>query len=566
MSAAVFALDQKTRHEVFQSLDDLAKTYSQNGKEAIATPEPLTSEDLSAYALEKGQAYVLKLTAKDGTRHSLTDAGVLALLRDELRPAVLVDEAATDAVPGKMDFTLNLPKADPDFTAIAARYAHSSFEAAISYHGPKRQGGHGTASIHKRIPNGDGTYTYHVLTNHHIADDVGYEERALRLSGLGTDAYGYDNVQLLGSNPQADIAVYIFTSKDKLEPIPFENEAPIPEIGERLLIMGNTEAEGVLPLVVTFEGKAEGFESYSQTDNDNTPYAFYQIRGSMRPGNSGSPVVNDRGNLVGVYHAYNGGWPEQGYMVPVAVVKRVYEEILAGSSGGVRQGDWGFYAVAVPSLDHRRLLLPEDVRETGVLISKVYPGEAADQAGLKAGDYLLSVRDVSGEETVFNIPTESEMPELLELIRQSRPDESYELKVFRPAARPGEQNITLTLKPQTLEFGPDRGYETRYGFNVTDISTYQRRQDPSLTGIAGVSVLARGASWLPVSPSLSSLYEGMVITHVGGQPTPNTVVFRAEFERALAAKSPFKMTVRETLTYMFGDAGPGSEYDIVLVP
>ena len=113
---------------------------------------------------------------------------------------------------------------------------------------------------------------------------------------------------------------------------------------------------------------------------------FIQTDAAINPGNSGGPLINARGEVIGVTSAVNRGAQGISFAIPVQMVSMVLEQLER--HGEVRRSWLGAFVQRVSPALAQELELPN---ASGALLSKVVAGGPADQAGLKPGDIILRV-------------------------------------------------------------------------------------------------------------------------------------------------------------------------------
>ncbi len=116
---------------------------------------------------------------------------------------------------------------------------------------------------------------------------------------------------------------------------------------------------------------------------------YIQTDAPVNPGNSGGPLVNIDGKVVGINTiilSQGGGSEGLGFAAPSNIVSHVYDQIR--QYGRVRRGDIGVFAQTITPVMAQGLRL---INEWGVILADVYPGGPADRAGLKPGDLIVSL-------------------------------------------------------------------------------------------------------------------------------------------------------------------------------
>jgi Do/DeqQ family serine protease len=215
-----------------------------------------------------------------------------------------------------------------------------------------------------------------VVTNHHVVD--GADEIVVSLA----DGRTYQ-AKLVGSDPDVDIAVLKLEKFNNLTAVIFADSDNL-SVGDFVIAIGNPFGLGqtVTSGIVSALGRSGlGIEDYEN---------FIQTDASINPGNSGGALVNLRGELVGINTAIiapAGGNVGIGFAIPTNMAKSSIDQIL--EYGEVKRGQLG---VIIQDLT-RELADAFDIDEQqrGVVIAEVQPDSAAEKAGLKAGDVVISV-------------------------------------------------------------------------------------------------------------------------------------------------------------------------------
>ena len=190
--------------------------------------------------------------------------------------------------------------------------------------------------------------------------------------------------KVLLADPRSDLAVLqIDTKGERLPVLAIDDKEPV-LVGDLVLAIGNPFGVG--------QTVTNGIVSaLARTDVGITDYSFFiQTDAAINPGNSGGALVDMDGDLIGLNTAIfsrSGSSSGIGFAIPAAMVKQVVESAIGGRSTVVRP--WlGAKLQPVTSEVAKGLGLD---RPEGVLIADLFPGAAADRAGLEVGDLILAI-------------------------------------------------------------------------------------------------------------------------------------------------------------------------------
>jgi S1-C subfamily serine protease len=228
--------------------------------------------------------------------------------------------------------------------------------------------------------------------------------------------------------------------------------------------------------------------------------SFIQTDAAVNPGNSGGALVNTDGELVGITTAiltFSGRSEGYSFAIPSNLVKKVISDLR--EFGTVHRGMMGIEARSVDFELSQELGLKE-VR--GVYIYRVNPSSAADEAGLKPGDIILSI----------NEKTINTLPDLMENLGQYRPGDSLDLECWRGPKKIKTQ-ILLRNQFNTTDLVKIRseGVLNELGLEIRDLI----RSEKETIKEGGVKVVSvyRGSI-----VERTKMDPGFIITHINDQP------------------------------------------------
>ena len=246
-----------------------------------------------------------------------------------------------------------------------------------------------------------------ILTNAHVVREA--KDVTVKLS----DRREF-TAKVLGSDPTTDIAVLRIVAKDL--PTVRIGDARSLEVGDPVLAIGapygleQTATQGI----VSAKGRS--------LPGDNTVVPFIQTDAAVNPGNSGGPLFDGSGAVVGInaqIYSQSGGFQGLSFSIPINVAMKVKDQIVA--TGKATHAKLG---VTIQDLNQSLAESFGLKRPDGALVANVAPKSAAAAAGLKSGDVIT---EVNGQPVVRS-------GELSSLIGLAAPGERVKLKVWRDRA------------------------------------------------------------------------------------------------------------------------------------
>ncbi len=252
----------------------------------------------------------------------------------------------------------------------------------------------------------------YVITNNHVIE--GYDKVIITLSD-GTK-FKEKEVKIVGRDPKTDIALLKIETKKKLPYAPLGNSDEV-RVGEWVLAVGNPFGlSGTVTVGVISAKHRTGVALYGGP----TYQDFIQTDAAINPGNSGGPLVNLKGEVIGINTAIkttSGGNIGIGFAIPINLVKKVKEDLL--KKGKVVRGYLGIYLQELTDELRESMDLPKDME--GVVIRDIIPDSPASKADLKSGDIILK----------FQGKKVKSVDELRFMVAETPPKTKVELEIYR---------------------------------------------------------------------------------------------------------------------------------------
>ena len=324
-----------------------------------------------------------------------------------------------------------------------------------------------------------------ILTNAHVVRDA--KEVTVKLK----DRREY-RAKVLGSDPKTDVAVLKIDAKN-LPVVPVGRSSDL-KVGEWVLAIGSPFGleSSVTAGVVSAKGR-------TLPDESNVP--FIQTDVAVNPGNSGGPLFNTKGEVVGInsqIYSQTGGYMGLSFAIPIDVAFRIKDQILA--TGKVQHAKLGVSIQDVNQgfADSFRL---ESVE--GALVANVEKGSAADKAGIKSGDII---RKVEGQPVV-------QSGDLPNFISMAKPGDKVALEVWRDGkivridARLGSSDDKQVAEERATGGADDNS--ARLGLALRPLDPNERRQ----SGIASGLVIEDAAG----AAAVAGVQPGDVLLSVNGR-------------------------------------------------
>lgn len=340
----------------------------------------------------------------------------------------------------------------------------------------------------------------YMLTNHHVV------EGADKITVTLNDRTELD-ATLIGSDERSDVAV-LKVSGSQFPALPI-GDSNIIKVGEPVLAIGS-------PFGFDYSASAGIVSAKSRSFSRETSVPFIQTDVALNPGNSGGPLFNQRGEVIGInsrIFSGTGGYMGLSFSIPIDAAMDIYEQLK--SNGEVTRAYLGIYP---QDIDRNLAEVYKLARPQGALLTRVSPDSPAQKAGLKTGDIILQYNDIK-------IMRASD---LLNLINRGKPNETFRAQVQRD----GKQlNVSgkLSHAPSDVQAqGRDQqDNEVRVGLRLRNL-TPEEQAELATDGKTGVLVTAVDPTGLAAR---SGIMAGDVITNLHQKP----IAKAADFSSAISS-------------------------------
>jgi serine protease Do len=334
---------------------------------------------------------------------------------------------------------------------------------------------------------------FYILTNNHVVQNA----KAIKVR---FDEHTEKKARIVGTDPKTDIAVVEVDAKDIKEPeqrVAKLGDSDKLKVGQLVIAIGNpyglerTVTMGVISALKRSIGVTQ-YESFIQTD------------APINPGNSGGPLVNIRGEVIGINTAIVAEGQGLGFAIPINLAKWVADQLIA--KGKVARG-WLGVVIQEVTPDMAEAV---GVKE-GVIIAQVMPSSPAEKAGLKVGDVVIAI---DGEKV-------SSVRDLQLRVMKTPPGKELTLTVIRNGK---EENIKVRVEAM-----PEETKVSQAGPSAQDVGLVLRDLTPDeerRIGVKGVYV----SGVMPGSFAYQSgIRPGDIIMSVNNRAVAN----KSEFMQAI---------------------------------
>ena len=369
-----------------------------------------------------------------------------------------------------------------------------------------------------------------VMTNSHVVNDA--EKVTIRLHD-GREFQATD----VKTDPRTDIAILRFDAPSDIKALVMGNSDDM-QIGDWVMAVGSPFG---LDLTVTqgiISAKGRG-PRINEREN------FIQTDAAVNPGNSGGPLLNLNGEVIGINTAIStrsGGYDGVSFAIPMNMAKWVSSQLI--EEGNVKRA---YLGVAIQSLDIKMAKQLGFKTAKGAIVTNIFPESPADNAGLKIGDLIL---ELDGKKI-------STTRGLQSVVEKLSPEENYQAKIIRE----GEE-ITLPIQVGAMpgnftrakisrKMDNERKESPAGSFKELGIETKELNEE-LLRGLGfDESSSVKGVVITNVEPGSTAhsagLRKGYIIEKIGTLKEMKDVTSQKSFEEAikdLSAEEGFTIVIR----------------------
>ncbi|MBS1855158.1 MAG: Do family serine endopeptidase [Acidobacteria bacterium] len=343
----------------------------------------------------------------------------------------------------------------------------------------------------------------YILTNNHVVDKADIIK--VKFNGDSTE---YD-AKVVGVDVPTDLAVIRVEGKRDLAAAKIGNSDAV-QVGDWAVAIGSPFGYQATVTAGIISAKSRDIDPTMQFQH------FLQTDAAINPGNSGGPLLNIRGEVIGINTAIasrSGGYQGIGFALPINTAVKVYNDIIR--TGKVVRGSIGVRFTPSDTDRSQANLKVAGVKQ-GVFIEQVVPGGPSEKAGLKEGDVI----------TAINGKPVQDGNQLVDSVTQTPVGNALNVTVVRDG-RPREMKIVVgdlsQIFPET--YGKDSAAPSGQGEGTT-VSFGMQVKDLTSSMLDNLGLKEKGVQVVAVDPGSFAddiqLLPGDVITAVNRMPVTNT--------------------------------------------
>lgn len=335
----------------------------------------------------------------------------------------------------------------------------------------------------------------YLLTNHHVV------ENASQITIMLNDRREID-AKVIGSDERTDVALLKVDGAN----FPALSTGNIDQlkVGEPVLAIGS-------PFGFDYSASAGIVSAKSRNMLGETSVPFIQTDVALNPGNSGGPLFNQTGQVIGVnsrIFSGTGGYMGLSFSIPIDVAMEVADQLK--KNGKVTRS---YLGVQLQDIDRNLAEAYKLSKPEGSLITQVAPNSPASKAGLKSGDVILK----------YNSQPISRTGDLLNYLNRTQPDQTIQLEVLRDD-RLRKISAVLTIAPDDTPAKPTNEVEAKkrgptLGVAIRELAPLEKTRLEIKGGVFIEDVVRGGLA------AQSRILAGDVVTSINGKAILNTQDF-----------------------------------------
>jgi len=412
--------------------------------------------------------------------------GNFSELAENIRPGVVniqVVKKVKNVAFGSRDFSGNPFGEDSPFGDFFGPYSQGNPSPA------PEQRGVGSGFIMSR----DG----YIVTNNHVVEDA--DQIKVKLA----NGKEYDG-KIVGRDPKTDLALVKIDGASDLHPLPLGNSDEL-KVGSWVVAVGSPFGleQTVTAGIVSAKGRVIGSGPY-----DN----FIQTDASINPGNSGGPLINTKGEVVGINTAILAQGKGIGFAIPVNMAKDIAPQLQ--EKGHVTRGWFGVSIQEMTPELAKSFGLKE---KKGALVSEVVTGSPAEKAGIQQGDVIME----------FDGKAVADSQELPRMVASTPVGKSVNVKLWRNG-KALDQQVKVSEMEENIEVSKTASHNKTLGIAVQNLTPEMARR-LRLKSETGV-VVTRVESGSPAADA--GIQTGDIISEVNRTPVKSVEDLVQKLEQA----------------------------------
>ncbi len=349
-----------------------------------------------------------------------------------------------------------------------------------------------------------------ILTNNHVVADAD----EIKVIFTEDENEKPTDAEIVGRDTELDLALIKVKTSRSLQPV-ILGDSDVLEVGEYVIAIGNPFGQGhsVTHGIISAKGRKSpdvALASYLQTD------------APINPGNSGGPLMNLKGEVIGINNAIDARAQGIGFAIPINFVKRVLTQLK--TKGTVARGYIGILVNELTPELSEKLGIPKSIQ--GPIVAEVYSGEPADGAGIKVYDIVLEFngKKIKSPADLIGSVTSVDVGQTVTVkLWRSGKEKNVQIKV---AERPGRDEFAKRSAPTHRQKEAEKKKQPKVdaGMDLQNLS-------PEIVKELGLQSKIKGVVIEDVKFGLAAdkagLERGDVIVEVDRKPITDIASFQA---------------------------------------